>query len=96
MTKEWSTEIVYSMTSCQGLVLGRGHIGHIVKMYYFLRNMFLYSGARFRQTMCIVMMSKEGSTKKVNFMTLGTGVFVLGRGLMSCRENVLFLLNSGT
>ena len=35
------------------------------------------------------MMTKEGSTKIVNFMTRGTGVLVLGFGHMSYRENVL-------
>ena len=47
---------------------------------YFLKNLLLYSGAWFRQTKCIVMMTKEGSTKIVNFMTPGAGVLVLGRG----------------
>ena len=51
-----------------------------VKLMYFLKNLLLYSGAWFRQTKCIVIMTKEGSTKIVNFMTPGTGVLVLGRG----------------
>ena len=44
---------------------------------YFLKNLFLYSGARFKQTKCVVMMTKKGSTKIVNFMTSGSGVLVL-------------------
>ena len=47
---------------------------------YFLKNLLLHSGAWFRQTKCIVMMTKERSTKIVNFMTRGAGVLVLGHG----------------
>ena len=32
-------------------------------------------------------MTKEGSTKYVNFMTPGAGVLMLGRGHMSYSEN---------
>ena len=46
---------------------------------YFLKNFLLYSQALIRQTKYVVMMTKEGSTKIVNFMTPGAGVFVLGR-----------------
>ena len=46
MTKEGSTEIVNFMTPGAGfLVLGRGHISHIVKMHYFFKNLLLYSQA---------------------------------------------------
>ena len=48
-------------------------------MYFFI-DLFFHLGAWFRQTKCILMMTKEGSTKIVNFMTTGTGVLVLGRG----------------
>ena len=43
------------------------------------------SGAWLRKTkfMYIVMMTKEGSTKIVNFMTPGAGVLALGRGHIS-------------
>ena len=54
-----------------------------VKLIYFFKNLLLYSGARFRQTKCIVMMTREGSTKIVNFMTPGAGVLVLGRSHIS-------------
>ena len=43
----------------------------------------LLSQALIRQSKYKVMMNKEGSTKIVNFMTLGAGVLVLGRGLIS-------------
>ena len=84
MNKEWSTKIVNFMTpGVEVLVLGRGHISHIVKMHYFIKNLLIYSGASIRQTMYIVMMTKEGSTKIIDFMTPGLGVLVLGRGHIS-------------
>ena len=54
-----------------------------VKLMYFLKNLLLYSGAWFRQTKYIVTITKEGSTKIVNFMTPLAGVLVLGRGHIS-------------
>ena len=51
------------------LMLGCGHISHIVKMHHFFKNLLLYSHAYIRQTKYIVMMTKEGSTEIVNFMT---------------------------
>ena len=86
MTKEGSTKIVNFMTPREGpvLVLGCGHISHIVKMHYSFKNFLLYSQALISQTMYVlVMMTKEGSTKIVNFMTPGAGVLVLGRGHIS-------------
>ena len=50
---------------------------------YFLKNPLLFSGAWFRQNKCVVMMTKEGSIKIVNFMTHGAGVLVLGPGHIS-------------
>ena len=50
---------------------------------YLLKNLLLYSQAQIRQIKYVVMMTKEGSTKIVNFMTPGAGVLVLGRGLIS-------------
>ena len=51
----------------------------------FLKKIFfnLYSGAWFRQTKCIVMMTKGESTKIVNFMTPGAGVLALECGHIS-------------
>ena len=61
------------------LVLRCGHISYIVKMNYFCENL-LFSLAQIRQFEGIVMMSKEGSAKIVNFMTPGAGVLMIGRG----------------
>ena len=84
MTTERSTKIVNFMTPGAGvLVLGRGHISHIMKMHYFFINLLLYSQALIRQTKYVVMMTKEGSPKIINIMTPGAGVLVLGRGHIS-------------
>ena len=81
MTKEVSTKIINFMTpGAEFLVLGRGHIRQTVKMHYFFKNRLFYSQAQIRQTKYLVMMTKEGSTKIVNFMTHGAGVLVLGCG----------------
>ena len=80
MTTERSTKIVNFMTTGTGvLVLGRTHISHIVKIHYFFKNLFLYSQAQIRQTKYIIM-TNEGSTIILNFMTPGAGILVLGRG----------------
>ena len=81
MTKEGSTKIVNFMTLGVG-VLGFGHISHILKMYYFLKNL-LYFQALIRQTKYIVMMTNEGSTKIGNFLTHIAGVLMLGCGHIS-------------
>ena len=53
-------KIVHFMTPrAEVLVLGRDHISHIVKMYYFFKNRLLYSQAKIRQTGYIVMMTNE-------------------------------------
>ena len=51
-----------------------------VKSMYFFKNRLLYSRTWFRQNKLIVVMTKEGSTKIVDFMTHGAGVLELGRG----------------
>ena len=51
------------------LALRCGHISYIVKIHYFFKYLLLYSQAQIRQTEGIVMISEEGSTKIVNFMT---------------------------
>ena len=49
MTKKGSTQIVNFMNPRAGvLVLGRGHISHIVKMHYFFTNLLLYFHAYIR------------------------------------------------
>ena len=70
MTKEGSTKIVNFMTPGAGvLVLGCGHISHIVKMHYFFENLLFNSQALIRQTKYVVLITKEGSTKIVPFIT---------------------------
>ena len=84
MTKGGSAKSVNFMTPGAGvLVLGCGQISHTVKVHYFFKNLLLYSHAYFRQTKYIVTMTKEGSTKIVNFMTPRGGILVLGRGQIS-------------
>ena len=51
------------------LVLGCGHISHVVKMHFFFKKRLLSSQAQIRQTKYLELMTKEGSTKIVNFMT---------------------------
>ena len=73
-------EIVNFMTPPQG---GGGNFGgNKCKMYVLFKKSSsnLYSMAWFRQTKCIVIMIKDGSTKIVNFMTPVAGVLVLGHG----------------
>ena len=66
-----------------------------VKLMYFSKNLLLYSSAWSIQTKCIVMMTKEGFPKIVNFMTRGAGVLVQGHGHIShINENALFLKKS--
>ena len=70
MTKEGSTKIVNFRNPREGvLVLGCGYISHILKVHYFFKKFFLYYHAYISQTKYIVIMTKEGSTKIVNFMT---------------------------
>ena len=54
-----------------------------VKLMHFLKNLLLYSGAWFRKTKYIVMMTKEGSTKIVKIMTPRAGFLMLGLGHIS-------------
>ena len=81
MTTEGSTKSINFMTPWAGvLVQGCGHISHRVKMHYFFKNLLLYTHAYIRQTKYVVMITKEGSTKVINFMIPGAGVLVLGHG----------------
>ena len=50
---------------------------------YFLKNLLLYFGAWSIQTECIVMMTNEGSTKIIKFMTPRAWVLVQGHGHIS-------------
>ena len=84
MTEEESTKIVNFMTPGLGvLVLRCGHKSYIVKIHHFFKNLSLYSQAQIRQTEGIIMMSKEWSTKYLNFMTPRAGILVLGHDQIS-------------
>ena len=67
------------------LMQGRGHISLIVKMHYIFKNLLLYSQTTDRQSKykLVVMVTKELSTKIVNFMTPGVGFLVLRCGHVS-------------
>ena len=74
MTKEGSTQIMNFMTPGEGFLQnGFGHIpvSHIVKIHNFFKNLIIYSKKYIRQTIHIVMITKEGSNKIVTFMTPG-------------------------
>ena len=80
MTKEGATKIVNFMTPMAGvLVLECGHISHMVKMHYFSKN--LYFPAWIRKTKYKIIMTKEGSTKIVNFMAPRAGGLMLGMAI---------------
>ena len=68
--QEGSTKIINIMIPRTGvLLLGGGHISHILKMHYFFNKSFsLLSQALIRQTKYIVMMNKKRCTKIVNFL----------------------------
>ena len=94
ISKEGSTKIVNFMTPGGGvLVLRCGHISDIVKMNYFCENL-LFSLTQIRQFEGIVMMSKEGSAKIVNFMTPRAGILVLGCGQISCIVKMLYFFKN--
>ena len=52
-------------------------------MHYFFKNLLLYSEPLIRQTKYVVIKTKVGLTKIVNFITPGAGVLALGRGLFN-------------
>ena len=54
-----------------------------MEMQFSHKNHLLYFQALIKGIKYIVTMTKKGSTKIVNFMTPGAGVFVLGRGHIS-------------
>ena len=78
---------LFNMTSGVGVfVLRCGHISYIVKINYLYESLPLYSHAQIKQIGGIVMMSKEGSNKIVNFITPREGILVLGHGQISHLE----------
>ena len=95
ITKEGPTKIVNFMTPRAGiLVVGCGHISHIVKIHYSFENLF-YSQAWNRQTKYKVIMTKEGFTQIINFMTPRAGVIAKWEWLYkSYSENTLFIFKN--
>ena len=87
MTKQGSTNIINSMTQGAGvLVLGRGHINHLVKIFHY-KSSLPYG---------IIQTNQENSYdghgrlyQIVNFMTPRAGVLVLECGHIS--QNYLLL-----
>ena len=57
-----------------GEVVGGGGERSLNVMYFF-KNLLLYSGVWFIQTKCVVLMTVEGFTKIVIFMTPGAGAW---------------------
>ena len=75
-------------------MLGRGHISHIVKMhYFFIKSSSVFPGIDQTNQVCSNE-TKEGSTKIVNFMTLGAGVLVQGRGHISHRVKMFYFFKN--
>ena len=69
MSQEGSTKIVnFINPRAEILVLGCGHESVLLKIHYFLNCFSLLPGTD-QQAEVIVMMTHEGSTKIVNFMT---------------------------
>ena len=84
MTKEGSIKIVKFMTPLAGvLLLECGHISPIVKIHYFSQKSSSLLPGIDQTNYQTVVMTKEGSTKIVNFMTPRAGVLALGRGHIS-------------
>ena len=70
---------------------GRGscaRAGHIVKMHYFFKKLFLYTQVEISQTKYKVIMTKKESTK----ITPGAGVLLLGHGNIGSENAILLLL----
>ena len=59
------------------VVVGCGHISHIVKIQYIISLKTFFSSAEHRSDKLNIMMIKEGSSKILHFMIPGVGVPVL-------------------
>ena len=68
ITKEGCTKIVKFMIPGADVLVVWLYRSYS-EMHYFFKHFLLYSGIWFRQPLCIVMMTIEGSTKILNFMT---------------------------
>ena len=71
MTEEGSTKVISFMTPGAGVLLECSHTSHILEMLNFFK--ILFSSVEHRsdtlKTKSIVMMTKEGHTKIVYYMT---------------------------
>ena len=68
ITKEGSIKIVNSMSPvAKVLVLGHCHISHKVEMHSFFKKYFSSLPGMIRQSKYMLMKTKEGGTKIVNF-----------------------------
>ena len=72
-----ATILNFMIRGAEILVLGCGHILHLVKMLYFFKNLLLYTQTFIRQTEGIVMMTKEDFTNIVDYIIHGTTVPLL-------------------
>ena len=68
---------------CYGLTLASVVRSHILKNYRAKLYQIWWLPGIYQTSNYIILMTKEGSTKIVNFMTPGAGVLVLGRGHIS-------------
>ena len=94
-TKVGSTKIVNFITPRTGFfVLGRFIISQIVKMQSFFKSYSLLPGIG-RQIKYVVMITKEGFTKIVNFMTPAAGVLIL-QGLYLKFKYVVMMTMEGS
>ena len=75
------------------LVLRRYHIRYVVKIHYFFKNLLFFFNAQIKQPEGISIMSKEGTTTIVNFMTQCMDSFARVWPNKSSSENALFFKN---
>ena len=94
MTTEKSTRIVNFVSPRAGVLCQAVAICHTVKMDYSFKIFFLYSQAQIRQTNHIVIMTREGSTKIVIFMTRTRGSCAMEWPYNSYSEKAFFLLKN--
>ena len=67
MTEDRKSKIVNFIASDVGVLKLRcGHISSLVKIHYFFKSPLLYFLAQIRQTMCVIIINKKGSTLIVN------------------------------
>ena len=84
MTKEGSTKMINFMTPGTGvLVLGCGHISHIVKIHFFFKNLSSLLPV-IDQTTYVYSIDDQGRVyQNCNFHDPGAGVLMFGHGHIS-------------